>query len=92
MYQRFQDDPSSVDASWHEFLTDYSPEAAVAGGANGATQTQRPAQSSAPTSTESAPASKAAPAQAPPKAATAPAKPAPAPKAAPAPAPAKPAP
>ncbi|WP_241258734.1 2-oxoglutarate dehydrogenase E1 subunit family protein, partial [Rhodococcus aetherivorans] len=41
MYQRFQDDPSSVDASWHEFLTDYSPEAAVAGGANGATQTQR---------------------------------------------------
>ncbi|ETT26484.1 2-oxoglutarate dehydrogenase E1 component [Rhodococcus aetherivorans] len=91
MYQRFQDDPSSVDASWHEFLTDYSPEAAVAGGANGATQTQRPAQSSAPTSTESAPASKATPAQAPPKAATAPAKPAPAPKAAPAPEPAKPA-
>ncbi|WP_369292766.1 2-oxoglutarate dehydrogenase E1 subunit family protein, partial [Rhodococcus indonesiensis] len=39
MYQRFQDDPSSVDASWHEFLTDYSPEAAVAGGANGGTQT-----------------------------------------------------
>ncbi|NGP04506.1 multifunctional oxoglutarate decarboxylase/oxoglutarate dehydrogenase thiamine pyrophosphate-binding subunit/dihydrolipoyllysine-residue succinyltransferase subunit [Rhodococcus sp. 14C212] len=91
MYQRFQDDPSSVDASWHEFLTDYSPEAAVAGGANGATQTQRPAQSSAPTSTESAPASKAAPAEAPPKAATAPATPAPAPKAAPAPEPAKPA-
>ncbi|CAM2798889.1 multifunctional oxoglutarate decarboxylase/oxoglutarate dehydrogenase thiamine pyrophosphate-binding subunit/dihydrolipoyllysine-residue succinyltransferase subunit [Prescottella defluvii] len=32
MYQRFQDDPSSVDASWHEFLTDYSPDAANAGG------------------------------------------------------------
>ncbi|MDV3208269.1 MAG: multifunctional oxoglutarate decarboxylase/oxoglutarate dehydrogenase thiamine pyrophosphate-binding subunit/dihydrolipoyllysine-residue succinyltransferase subunit [Rhodococcus ruber] len=74
MYQRFQDDPSSVDASWHEFLTDYSPEAAVAGGANGATQTQRPAQSSAPTSTESTPASKAAPAETPPKATPAPAK------------------
>ncbi|TQF65565.1 multifunctional oxoglutarate decarboxylase/oxoglutarate dehydrogenase thiamine pyrophosphate-binding subunit/dihydrolipoyllysine-residue succinyltransferase subunit [Rhodococcus spelaei] len=27
MYQRFQDDPSSVDASWHEFLTDYKPDA-----------------------------------------------------------------
>ncbi|EME65333.1 alpha-ketoglutarate decarboxylase [Rhodococcus ruber BKS 20-38] len=97
MYQRFQDDPSSVDASWHEFLTDYSPEAAVAGGANGATQTQRPAQSSAPTSTESAPASKAAPAAAPPKATptppkadTAPAKPGTAP-AKPAPKPAEPA-
>ena len=36
MYQRFQDDPSSVDASWHEFLTDYSPEAgAAAPGGNG---------------------------------------------------------
>ncbi|WP_422336166.1 multifunctional oxoglutarate decarboxylase/oxoglutarate dehydrogenase thiamine pyrophosphate-binding subunit/dihydrolipoyllysine-residue succinyltransferase subunit [Rhodococcus sp. (in: high G+C Gram-positive bacteria)] len=36
MYQRFQDDPSSVDASWHEFLTDYSPDAAAkTGAANG---------------------------------------------------------
>ncbi|WP_127783794.1 multifunctional oxoglutarate decarboxylase/oxoglutarate dehydrogenase thiamine pyrophosphate-binding subunit/dihydrolipoyllysine-residue succinyltransferase subunit [Rhodococcus sp. X156] len=25
MYQRYQDDPSSVDASWHEFFADYSP-------------------------------------------------------------------
>ncbi|RVW06085.1 multifunctional oxoglutarate decarboxylase/oxoglutarate dehydrogenase thiamine pyrophosphate-binding subunit/dihydrolipoyllysine-residue succinyltransferase subunit [Rhodococcus spongiicola] len=32
MYQRFQDDPSSVDPSWHEFLTDYKPDAANAGG------------------------------------------------------------
>ncbi|WP_137875316.1 hypothetical protein, partial [Rhodococcus sp. Q] len=32
MYQRFQDDPSSVDASWHEFLTDYKPEAPAANG------------------------------------------------------------
>ncbi|MFZ2526239.1 MAG: multifunctional oxoglutarate decarboxylase/oxoglutarate dehydrogenase thiamine pyrophosphate-binding subunit/dihydrolipoyllysine-residue succinyltransferase subunit [Rhodococcus sp. (in: high G+C Gram-positive bacteria)] len=51
MYQRFQDDPSSVDASWHEFLTDYSPEAAVAGGANG-TET---AAAAAPTATATAP-------------------------------------
>ncbi|MDN5758725.1 MAG: multifunctional oxoglutarate decarboxylase/oxoglutarate dehydrogenase thiamine pyrophosphate-binding subunit/dihydrolipoyllysine-residue succinyltransferase subunit [Tomitella sp.] len=25
MYNRFQEDPSSVDASWHEFLSDYKP-------------------------------------------------------------------
>ncbi|MFD6673789.1 multifunctional oxoglutarate decarboxylase/oxoglutarate dehydrogenase thiamine pyrophosphate-binding subunit/dihydrolipoyllysine-residue succinyltransferase subunit [Rhodococcus zopfii] len=61
MYQRFQDDPSSVDASWHEFLTDYSPETAVAGGANG-TET---ATASAPTATATAPAPKPAPAPAP---------------------------
>ncbi len=35
MYQRFQDDPSSVDPSWHEFLTDYSPDSANTGGGNG---------------------------------------------------------
>ncbi|MFF0815454.1 multifunctional oxoglutarate decarboxylase/oxoglutarate dehydrogenase thiamine pyrophosphate-binding subunit/dihydrolipoyllysine-residue succinyltransferase subunit [Rhodococcus sp. NPDC003318] len=44
MYQRFQDDPSSVDASWHEFLTDYKPDAS---GANG----QIPATAAAATST-----------------------------------------
>ncbi|MGC2380074.1 MAG: hypothetical protein WA622_23650, partial [Mycobacterium sp.] len=26
MYRKFRDDPSSVDASWHEFLVDYNPE------------------------------------------------------------------
>jgi 2-oxoglutarate decarboxylase len=26
MYRKFRDDPSSVDPSWHEFLSDYSPE------------------------------------------------------------------
>lgn len=26
MYQKFRDDPSSVDPSWHEFLVDYNPE------------------------------------------------------------------
>src|SRR5699024_2455952 len=25
MYQRYKEDPSSVDASWHEFLADYTP-------------------------------------------------------------------
>ena len=28
MYRKFREDPSSVDTSWHEFLVDYSPEAA----------------------------------------------------------------
>ncbi|WP_408016197.1 multifunctional oxoglutarate decarboxylase/oxoglutarate dehydrogenase thiamine pyrophosphate-binding subunit/dihydrolipoyllysine-residue succinyltransferase subunit [Rhodococcus artemisiae] len=79
MYQRFQDDPSSVDASWHEFLTDYSPEAAVAGGVNGSDTTapEKPAPAkSAPATTASA-----TPA---PKAATSKTAPASAPKAAPA--------
>ncbi|QYB03348.1 multifunctional oxoglutarate decarboxylase/oxoglutarate dehydrogenase thiamine pyrophosphate-binding subunit/dihydrolipoyllysine-residue succinyltransferase subunit [Rhodococcus sp. USK10] len=59
MYQRFQDDPSSVDASWHEFLTDYSPDAAAAkaGAANGhgtnGTTTAAPA--AAPSAKASAP-------------------------------------
>ena len=26
MYRKFREDPSSVDASWHEFLVDYNPE------------------------------------------------------------------
>ena len=30
MYRKFRDDPSSVDASWHEFLAGYSPETAAA--------------------------------------------------------------
>ncbi|UTT49768.1 MULTISPECIES: multifunctional oxoglutarate decarboxylase/oxoglutarate dehydrogenase thiamine pyrophosphate-binding subunit/dihydrolipoyllysine-residue succinyltransferase subunit [Rhodococcus] len=75
MYQRFQDDPSSVDASWHEFLTDYSPEAAVAGGTNGSdtatTEKPAPSTASAPSSSASAPTEPA------PKAQAAPAKPAP---------------
>ncbi|MXQ75879.1 MULTISPECIES: multifunctional oxoglutarate decarboxylase/oxoglutarate dehydrogenase thiamine pyrophosphate-binding subunit/dihydrolipoyllysine-residue succinyltransferase subunit [Rhodococcus] len=82
MYQRFQDDPSSVDASWHEFLTDYSPEAAVAGGTNGSdtatTEKPAPSTASAPSSSASAPTKPA------PKAETASAKPAPQAEAAPA--------
>src|SRR5690606_6260059 len=69
MYQRFQEDPSVVDASWPEFLTDYSPEAAVAGGANGsdtATAEKPQGQKPAPASTSSpapAKATKSAPAE-----------------------------
>ncbi|MFD6893379.1 multifunctional oxoglutarate decarboxylase/oxoglutarate dehydrogenase thiamine pyrophosphate-binding subunit/dihydrolipoyllysine-residue succinyltransferase subunit [Rhodococcus sp. NPDC060086] len=103
MYQRFQDDPSSVDASWHEFLTDYSPEAAVAGGVNGSDTTapEKPAPAtSAPASTapaatapkaaapKAAPASQAAPAAKPAAAKPAAAKPAPKAAAAPSAAPA----
>ncbi|MGW0044607.1 multifunctional oxoglutarate decarboxylase/oxoglutarate dehydrogenase thiamine pyrophosphate-binding subunit/dihydrolipoyllysine-residue succinyltransferase subunit [Rhodococcus sp. NPDC003348] len=95
MYQRFQDDPSSVDASWHEFLTDYKPDAS---GANGQIPATAPATTSstytngtatngtATVTTASAP---AAPAPTPP-APAAPSTPA-APPAAAAPAPAKPA-
>ena len=38
MYRKFREDPSSVDSSWHEFLVDYSPEAAaeVSNSGNGA--------------------------------------------------------
>jgi multifunctional 2-oxoglutarate metabolism enzyme len=76
MYQKFREDPSSVDPSWHEFLVDYNPEstADAPSGANGKTAT----------ATKPAP----APAPAPKPAAVAP----PSPKPAPAPAPAKPAP
>ncbi|MEV0945727.1 multifunctional oxoglutarate decarboxylase/oxoglutarate dehydrogenase thiamine pyrophosphate-binding subunit/dihydrolipoyllysine-residue succinyltransferase subunit [Rhodococcus sp. NPDC049939] len=55
MYQRFQDDPSSVDASWHEFLTDYSPEAASNTGAANGHGTANAAAPAAPAATTSAP-------------------------------------
>lgn len=92
MYQRFQDDPSSVDASWHEFLTDYSPDAANAGGngeaLNGAGDVATKAANGAAAAAPAAPAPAATPA---PKAAPPPApKPAAAPQtAAPKPAAAK---
>ncbi|MFC9516623.1 multifunctional oxoglutarate decarboxylase/oxoglutarate dehydrogenase thiamine pyrophosphate-binding subunit/dihydrolipoyllysine-residue succinyltransferase subunit [Nocardiaceae bacterium NPDC056970] len=86
MYQRFQDDPSSVDASWHEFLTDYSPDAANAAGngeaLNGAGDVATKAANGA-TAPAPAAAAPAAPAPAAPPAA--PAAPAPKPAAAPAP-------
>ncbi|MFD4291975.1 multifunctional oxoglutarate decarboxylase/oxoglutarate dehydrogenase thiamine pyrophosphate-binding subunit/dihydrolipoyllysine-residue succinyltransferase subunit [Rhodococcus sp. NPDC058505] len=97
MYQRFQDDPSSVDASWHEFLTDYKPDAP---GANGqipaTTPAATPPSSSNGTATNGAatlppPPAPAPPAPAPaapkPAAPSAPSAAAPAPKPKPAPAP-----
>ncbi|MFC7447140.1 2-oxoglutarate dehydrogenase E1 subunit family protein, partial [Rhodococcus daqingensis] len=53
MYQRFQKDPASVDASWHEFLTDYTPDASGAG--NGVSTPTVPA-APAPTNGTAAPA------------------------------------
>ncbi len=77
MYQRFQEDPSSVDKSWHEFLTDYTPDESASG-----TSPSASAETGSPT------APKPAPAPAPPAPAP---KPASAPAAAAAPAPAAPA-
>ncbi|CAN5587405.1 multifunctional oxoglutarate decarboxylase/oxoglutarate dehydrogenase thiamine pyrophosphate-binding subunit/dihydrolipoyllysine-residue succinyltransferase subunit [soil metagenome] len=84
MYQKFRDDPSSVDPSWHEFLVDYNPDPVSDGPAassNGKTATATvkpsappaPAPAKAPAPIPAAPAeTKPAPAQA-----SAPAKPAP---------------
>ena len=61
MYRKFRDDPSSVDASWHEFLVDYDPEPtgdAPADGKPVAASPARPAAAPAP-----APAPTAAPAR-----------------------------
>ncbi|WP_156095118.1 2-oxoglutarate dehydrogenase E1 subunit family protein, partial [Nocardia lijiangensis] len=56
MYQKYKQDPSSVDESWHEFLADYTPDAS-----GDATNSQ-----SAPTSNAApAPATTAAAAPAP---------------------------
>ncbi|NMM83389.1 alpha-ketoglutarate decarboxylase [Rhodococcus sp. SRB_17] len=81
MYQRFQDDPSSVDPSWHEFLTDYSPESAnpgsgTAGGGNGTATNGNAAAPAATLAPPAAPKSAPPVPPAPPKAA-APAAPAP---------------
>ncbi|MEV6555465.1 multifunctional oxoglutarate decarboxylase/oxoglutarate dehydrogenase thiamine pyrophosphate-binding subunit/dihydrolipoyllysine-residue succinyltransferase subunit [Nocardia sp. NPDC051756] len=85
MYQKFKQDPSSVDESWHEFLADYTPEATGDSGNSSAAPAaaapaQAPTPAPAPASVNSAPKANAAP-----KAAA----PAPAKPAAPAQAPAK---
>ncbi|RDI68616.1 2-oxoglutarate dehydrogenase E1 component [Nocardia pseudobrasiliensis] len=72
MYQKYKQDPSSVDESWHEFLADYTPETP------GDTGNSKPA---APTAAAT-PAPAPAPAPAPTK--TVPPTPAPAPAPAPA--------
>jgi multifunctional 2-oxoglutarate metabolism enzyme len=51
MYQKFREDPSSVDPSWHEFLVDYNPDPitdAPAATSNGQTQTVKAAAPAAP--------------------------------------------
>ncbi|MBF6355242.1 multifunctional oxoglutarate decarboxylase/oxoglutarate dehydrogenase thiamine pyrophosphate-binding subunit/dihydrolipoyllysine-residue succinyltransferase subunit [Nocardia higoensis] len=84
MYLKFQEDPSSVDESWHEFLADYTPEPNSEAGDNGrvaaAPPGAAPSQQSATPATETAASQAPAPQAAAPKAA--------APKAAPAAAPA----
>ncbi len=64
MYQKFREDPSSVDPSWHEFLVDYNPDPVSevsASGSNGQTSavksaTPAPAAAAAPPSPQPAPA------------------------------------
>lgn len=82
MYQKYKQDPSSVDESWHEFLADYTPESP------GEIANSTPA-ASAPTAAPSAPAT---PAPAPANVNNAAPKTAPTPAPAPPPAPAAPAP
>ncbi|MBX6750190.1 MAG: hypothetical protein IRY85_11070, partial [Micromonosporaceae bacterium] len=60
MYQRYLADPSSVDAAWHDFFTDYRPSWTTA---TGELKTVRPRPDGATaTATVTAPAPDAAPA------------------------------
>ncbi|MFC9893944.1 multifunctional oxoglutarate decarboxylase/oxoglutarate dehydrogenase thiamine pyrophosphate-binding subunit/dihydrolipoyllysine-residue succinyltransferase subunit [Nocardia sp. NPDC127579] len=70
MYQKYKQDPSSVDESWHEFLADYTPEATADGqpAAQESTPAPAPKPVPAPTKPAPAPAAPAAPAAAQPKA------------------------
>ncbi|MDT5412030.1 MAG: multifunctional 2-oxoglutarate metabolism enzyme, partial [Mycobacterium sp.] len=62
MYRKFREDPSSVDASWHEFLVDYNPEPTVDAPAAVKPATPAPAPPPpAPTPTPPPPAAPAAP-------------------------------
>ena len=80
MYRKFREDPSSVDPSWHEFLTGYSPEATTAAPAGGNGQSGK----GQATATAAAPAPAVAP---PPQPAPAPPAPSSDPEPAPPPAP-----
>lgn len=57
MYQKYKQDPSSVDESWHEFLADYTPETSGETGNSG-----RPATPAAAAPVPAAPVAPAAPA------------------------------
>src|SRR5271154_1643465 len=61
MYRKFRDDPSSVDASWHEFLVDYNPEPTVDAPAAVKPATPAPAPPPAPAPTPPPPAAPATP-------------------------------
>ena len=61
LYQLFLDDPSAVDASWHEFFADYQPASAGEGGrADATTPTAAPTPRSAPEKPAAGSASQAA--------------------------------
>ncbi len=82
MYQKYKQDPSSVDESWHEFLADYTPESTGDTNSSGRVGVDVSPTPAAPTN-NAAPASAAAPVPAPAAAPAAPAAPAaasPAPK------------
>ncbi|MET8424183.1 multifunctional oxoglutarate decarboxylase/oxoglutarate dehydrogenase thiamine pyrophosphate-binding subunit/dihydrolipoyllysine-residue succinyltransferase subunit [Nocardia sp. NPDC004860] len=83
MYQKYKQDPSSVDESWHEFLADYTPEnTAEIGNNSQAAAAVAPAPAAVPTApgpAQSAPAVNSTPVATPAPAAPAPAAPAPAP-------------
>ncbi|WP_441955890.1 multifunctional oxoglutarate decarboxylase/oxoglutarate dehydrogenase thiamine pyrophosphate-binding subunit/dihydrolipoyllysine-residue succinyltransferase subunit [Nocardia sp. 2TAF39] len=65
MYQKFKQDPSSVDESWHEFLADYTPE--VSGDSGNSQTATAPAQAAAPAPAAAPSAAPAAAAPAAPK-------------------------
>lgn len=82
MYQKYKQDPSSVDESWHEFLADYTPESTGDTNSSGRVGVDVSPTPAAPTN-NAAPAPAAAPQPAPAAAPAAPAAPAaasPAPK------------
>ncbi|WP_280255815.1 multifunctional oxoglutarate decarboxylase/oxoglutarate dehydrogenase thiamine pyrophosphate-binding subunit/dihydrolipoyllysine-residue succinyltransferase subunit [Nocardia wallacei] len=82
MYQKYKQDPSSVDESWHEFLADYTPESTGDTNSSGRVGVDVAPTPAAPTN-NAAPAPAAAPVTAPAAAPAAPAAPAaasPAPK------------
>ncbi|ONM50694.1 alpha-ketoglutarate decarboxylase [Nocardia donostiensis] len=51
MYQKYKQDPSSVDASWHEFLADYTPDTSGDSGNSSAPPTQAAPAEPAPAKT-----------------------------------------
>ncbi|MEU6583157.1 multifunctional oxoglutarate decarboxylase/oxoglutarate dehydrogenase thiamine pyrophosphate-binding subunit/dihydrolipoyllysine-residue succinyltransferase subunit [Nocardia sp. NPDC046763] len=75
MYQKYKQDPSSVDESWHEFLADYTPEnTAEIGNNSQAAAAVAPAPAAVPTAPgQSAPAVNSTPVATPAPAAPAPA-------------------